>query len=785
MTAPVDKSSCRATPPERVRTRVQVEGTVQGVGFRPYVYRLARLLTLSGWVENSGRGVTIEVEGDGEHVAEFLRRLPLEIPPQASIASVGHCDAPVRMAADFVIRQSAESGPKTTQVVPDLATCPDCDRDIHDPGNRRFRYPFTNCTNCGPRYSIIEALPYDRSNTSMKHFAMCPACRAEYDDPSDRRFHAQPNACPVCGPHLALWSESGQTLATRDGALTKTAAAIREGQIVAVKGLGGFHLLVDARNDIAVRRLRERKLRAEKPFALMYPTLDAIAEDCVMAPEERSILESAAAPIMLLRTRSERGSAISEMVAPGNPYLGVMRPYTPLHILLLEELGCPVVATSGNRSDEPIVTDERDALRRLHGIADLFLVHDRPIIRPVDDSVVTIMSGREVILRRARGYAPMTMALSRPIPPATAMGAQLKNTVAVGMGTRIWISQHIGDLETPESLDSFRHTKDALARLHEVSPAVAVCDQHPEYISTKEAMAGGLPVHGVQHHHAHILACLADNEAEGPVLGIAWDGTGYGTDQTIWGGEFLEVTGSRFVRRATFLPFRLPGGDAAIREPRRSALGALAVTLGTEWLHHDDLAPVASFAKVESATIQCMLSNGINAPITTSVGRLFDAVASLLGVCQRASFEGQAAMMLEHAIGDTASERTYPFAMIQGADALGAPVLMLDWRPMIIAITRDAGRGGRIGEIASAFHNTLVEMALRVIGRLEAKRVALSGGCFQNRYLTERMIRRLRDSGVEVLWHRRIPPNDGGIAVGQLKALAAMPDVNQTATKGS
>jgi len=746
---------------------------------------LAQSLSLSGWVENSGRGVTIEIEGDSEHVAGFLRRLPLEVPPQASISRIEHCAAPLRRGTDFVIRQSAGSGPKTTQIVPDLATCPYCDRDIHDPGNRRFRYPFTNCTSCGPRYSIIESLPYDRPNTSMKRFTMCPECRAEYDDPSDRRFHAQPNACPVCGPHLALWSELGQTLATMDDALAKAAAAIREGQIVAVKGLGGFHLFVDARDDAAVRRLRERKLRAEKPFALMYPTLDSIAEDCVMAPEERSILESAAAPIMLLQRRRDRRSAISEFVAPGNPYLGVMRPYTPLHILLLEELGCPVVATSGNRSDEPIVTDERDALRRLHGIADLFLVHDRPIFRPVDDSVVTIMSGREVVLRRARGYAPMTMALSRPISPAIAMGAHLKNTVAVGMGTRIWISQHIGDLETPESLDSFRHTTDALTQLHEVSPEVVVCDQHPEYISTKEAMAYHLPLHDVQHHHAHILACLADNEAEGPVLGIAWDGTGYGTDQTIWGGEFLEVNGSRFARRATFLPFRLPGGDAAIREPRRSAVGVLAVALGNGWMRHDEIGSVASFSTVERTAIQQMLIRGINAPITTSVGRLFDAVASLLGVCQRASFEGQAAMMLEHAIGDTASERTYPFAMIQGADALGTPVLMLDWRPMIIAITHDAGIGGRIGEVASAFHNTLVEMALRVIGRLEARRVALSGGCFQNRYLTERMIHRLRDSGVEVLWHRRIPPNDGGIAVGQLMALAAMPDVNPTPTKGS
>jgi len=462
-----------------------------------------------------------------------------------------------------------------------------------------------------------------------------------------------------------------------------------------------------------------------------------------------------------------------------------MRPYTPLHTLLLEELGFPVVATSGNRSDEPIVTNEQDAVRRLHGIADLFLVHDRPIIRPVDDSVVTIMCGREVILRRARGYAPMTMALNHSIPPAIAMGAHLKNTVAVGMENRMWISQHIGDLETPESLDSFRHTTAALARLHEVSPEVVVCDQHPEYISTKEAVAHRLPIHDVQHHHAHILACLADNEAEGPVLGIAWDGTGYGSDQTIWGGEFLEVNGSRFARRATLLPFRLPGGDAAIREPRRSAVGVLAVTLGSEWMRRDQIESVARFSKAELTTLQQMLSRGINAPITSSVGRLFDAVAALLGVCQRASFEGQAAMMLEHAIGDNASEGTYPFSIVQGADALRAPVLMLDWRPMIMAITHDIRNGGGTGDIAAAFHNTLVEMALGVVGRLAAKRVALSGGCFQNRYLTERLIRHLQDSGVEVLWHRRVPPNDGGIAVGQLMALAAMPDINQTATKGS
>jgi hydrogenase maturation protein HypF len=754
----------------RERLRLVIRGAVQGVGFRPFVYRLAHETGVDGFVLNSTLGVTIEVEGNRARLDAFRDRITADRPPRAIIQSleaswldaIGYCG--------FQIRPSVRDGAASALVLPDIAICADCRRDILDPGNRRYRYPFTNCTNCGPRFSIIEALPYDRAHTSMRRFGMCPACAREYDDSADRRFHAQPNACPVCGPSLALWNARGRVIAAMDDALRGAAAAIANGYIVAVKGLGGFHLIVEARNDDAVRRLRERKHREAKPFALMFPDLDVVKRHCLVSAAAARVLESPESPIVLLSRRPDVNQ-LAPSVAPGNPNLGVMLPYTPLHVLLLREVAGPVVATSGNRSDEPICIDEAEALERLGGIADLFLVHDRPIVRHADDSIVRIVLGRELMLRRARGYAPLPIAIRAPAPPVLAVGAHLKNTVALASGPNVFVSQHLGDLDSPESTAAFIAAIGDLERLHEIAPRQVVADLHPDYRSTAHARALGLPVTQVQHHWAHIAGCMAENDLDGPALGVCWDGTGYGLDGTVWGGEFLSVAGSSFTRAACLRPFRLPGGERAVREPRRSALGILHAI--------DPRMPLpahlsAAFSDVEKRVLVDALDRGINAPVTTSAGRLFDAIASLTGLRQRTGFEGQAAMDLEFA-ADPAVDEDYPFDITrEGARvALGswqAPPLVLDWARMIRAIAADARGGVATAVIAARVHNTFAAMIVSV-ARLHAEpAVVLSGGCFQNRYLTERAVTALRQAGFRPYWHQRIPPNDGGIALGQVAA---------------
>jgi hydrogenase maturation protein HypF len=530
------------------RIAIVVRGAVQGVGFRPFVYRLSADLHLPGWVANTPAGVFIEAEGEKARLDLFLLRLQREIPPRASIQSLECTFLDPVGYAEFTIRESDLSGETTTIVPPDIATCPDCLSEIFDPSNRRHRYPFTNCTNCGPRYSIITALPYDRPNTTMAGFRMCDACNTEYANPADRRFHAQPNACPVCGPRLELWSPSGTTLAMQDEALQAAADAIRNGHTVALKGLGGFHLMVDARNQHAVQRLRTSKRREEKPFALMFPSADQIDDVCEVSELERRLFHSPESPIVLLRRKHthQSPSPITPAVAPGNPSLGVLLPYTPLHHLLMRTLGFPVVATSGNISDEPICTNEHEALRRLAGIADLFLVHDRPITRHVDDSLVRVMLGRELVLRRARGYAPLPVRLSRELPDTIAVGPHLKNTVAVARGRNAFLSQHIGDLETRESQEAFERQIASLQSLYRIRPTRVVSDMHPDYLSTQYAQRLGLPVFAVQHHFAHVASCMAENDLQGQVLGVSWDGTGYGPDGTIWGGEFLITTPEGF-----------------------------------------------------------------------------------------------------------------------------------------------------------------------------------------------------------------------------------------------
>jgi hydrogenase maturation protein HypF len=747
------------------RLRVAIRGAVQGVGFRPFVYRLANDLGLKGWVNNSPQGVFIEVEGSADRLKQFLLRLPDEKPPRSSIQSLESSVLDPVEFIDFEIRDSDESGEKTALVLPDIATCPDCMSEVIDPLDRRYRYPFTNCTNCGPRFSIIETLPYDRVNTTMKAFDMCDECRAEYEGPADRRFHAQPNACPKCGPQIELWDRDGDVIAKFHDAIVGAAQALLNGRIVAVKGLGGFHLMADAWNDAAVAELRRRKRREEKPFAVMFASLSALQSVCETDALEAQLLTSPESPIVLLARKLDVQSSLSGYIAPGNPYLGAMLPYTPLHYLLMKELDRPVVATSGNLSDEPICTDEKDALKRLSEIADIFLVHDRPIARHVDDSIVRVMMDRPMVIRRARGYAPLPVPLRENVPPIVSVGSHLKNSVALSAGTNAFISQHIGDLETPEALKAFRNVIKSFEKLYEVSPAVIACDAHPDYLSTKFADQTGLERKLVQHHYAHILSCMAENEVIAPALGIAWDGTGLGTDGTIWGGEFLVVNEAGFERMAHLRTFRLPGGDAAVKEPRRSAMGLLYEIFGERLFDRHDLFPVLSFMPFELKTIKRMLEGGLNAPKTSSAGRLFDAVASIMGLREKVRFEGQAAMELDF-IADRDESRAYEFEL-----AAGTP-LVIDWETTINSIIADTADGVTASRIAAKFHNTLVEMMVRIAVMADEASVVLSGGCFQNKYLTERAIKRLRESGFNVYWHQRVPTNDGGIALGQIAAAA-------------
>jgi hydrogenase maturation protein HypF len=843
----------------KARLKLAVRGAVQGVGFRPFVFRLAEELKLVGWVNNSPQGVFIEVEGPRPVLEKFLLRIESNKPVRSFIQSLESSWLDAVGFKNFEIRASETGGGKTALVMPDIATCPDCIREIFDPKNRRHHYPFTNCTNCGPRFSIIESLPYDRANTSMAPFAMCPQCQAEYDDPRDRRFHAQPNACPVCGPRLELWeSRTGvapvsdfkkygdrrDACPTNDDALLAAAQAIREGKIAAIKGVGGFHLMVDARNEKAIQRLRERKHREEKPFALMFPSLESVKIVCEVSPLEERLLRSPEAPIVLLRRRkqsriSNLKSQIAGSVAPGNPNLGVMLPSNPLHHLLMAELGFPVVATSGNLSDEPICTDEREALERLGGIADVFLVHNRPIVRHVDDSIVRVMLDREMVLRRARGYAPLPVVISvatdvrrlksqsqnQSEPPhvgcyktVLAVGAHLKNSVALSVGSQVFISQHIGDLETEAANNAFRRVIADFEKLYDAKPEIIAADLHPDYLSTKFAVEStgraGLPPGqdaqkrvptkvGVQHHIAHVLSCMAENEIGPPALGVSWDGTDYGLDGTIWGGEFFQIADSKVERIAHLRPFRLPGGDKAVREPRRPAIGLLYELFGDAAFEMTHLPPFQSLAAVELSALKGMLRRKLNSPQTSSMGRLFDAVASLIGLRQQMRHEGQAAMELEFALDGMRTDDHYelPLVQIAGQSRAGVPParrarqrdqikeaifvspcetgagetpallsFVLDWAPMIEAIISDVQNSVAIGRISAKFHNALAEAVVAVANMTNSRRVVLSGGCFQNRYLTERTVRRLQAEGFQPYWHQRVPPNDGGIALGQVVA---------------
>ena len=762
-----------------MRVRVAFRGVVQGVGFRPSVFRLATSLNLTGWVVNTPDGALAEVEGPRGAAERFLLEVKGALPPRASVYSMEATWLDPAGYADFEIRESIQLGSRIALVPPDIATCHECLAEMRDPNDRRYRYPFVNCTNCGPRFSIIARLPYDRPHTTMAGFAMCAACRREYEDPLDRRFHAQPNACPACGPHIALWSSDGATLAERDAALIGAVEALRGGHIVAIKGLGGFHLLALADADDVIRRLRSRKRREEKPLALMCPSLDCARALCLMEPLEERSLTGPEHPIVLMRKRPSPDRAISELIAPGNPYLGIMLPYTPLHHLIMAELDGPVVATSGNASDEPICTDEHEALERLAGIADCFLVHNRPIHRHVDDSIVRIVAGQEQVLRRARGFAPLPVALPHEGPVTLATGAHLKNAVALATGSQVYISQHIGDLDTRPAREAHVRVAEDLLTLYEAAPALIACDAHPDYASSIEARRrsdrAASAEHGqplpqlvrVQHHYAHVLSCMLENGLEPPALGVSWDGTGLGDDGTIWGGEFLQITQTGYARVGYLRTFRLPGGDAAMREPRRSAVGVLYEIAGERALRMvqtDD----PSWDDTSAPVLARMLESGVNSPRTSSAGRLFDAVACLIGLRSVSRFEGQAAMELEWAIRNDVPPASYRLAVRD--EGLAA---ILDWEPMIAAIGDDHSAGVPLPAIARGFHEALIRGIVDMAIRVGLDRVVLSGGCWQNRYLTEGAIAALTEAGFRAYIHQRVPPNDGGIALGQVAAAHA------------
>lgn len=742
------------------RIHLDIIGMVQGIGFRPHVYGLAQQHQLTGYIQNSSAGVCMDLEGSVDQLNEFLAEFQESPPRQAVIHSlqITHLDAV--NYKEFQITPSDKNTAPTTLILPDIATCAECLAEIFDPTNRRYRYPFTNCTHCGPRYSIITDLPYDRHHTSMKDFVMCQTCKDEYCNPTNRRFHAQPNACAICGPQLILWDTQRHTIAASNDAITRAATLIDQGQIVAVKGLGGFHLFVDAKNDQAVKELRKRKQRPDKAFALMVPDLPSARQLCYISDIEQQTLTRVETPIVLLRKRP--AIQLSHDVAPYNPLLGLMLPYTPLHHILMQQLNRPLVATSANLSDEPICIDEHEAVHRLKNIADYFLVHDRPIIRPVDDSVLRVIDDQPVVIRRARGFAPLPIKIPDNAPCTLAVGGHLKNTVAYVHQGNAFLSQHVGDLDGVESLHTFQNAVTDFQNIYKSKPSLIACDLHPDYASTRHALKQNKPILAVQHHHAHIIACMAENQIRDRVLGLAFDGTGLGTDHTIWGGEFLLCTAKEFTRVANLHPFLLPCGDTASREPRRSALGLLHA-LSANFAHeYADLKSLQSFSDKELKIIPQMLAQNIQCVKTSSLGRLFDGVASILNLVQFNHFEGQGAMSLEFAINDQTCDEYYSYKILHHQYRLIA-----DWRETLRELIADVRSNTSRELIATKFHNTIVELSVDIAVRINEPRIALSGGCFQNAYLTQRLSRRLKQQGFAVYRHQNIPPNDGGIALGQ------------------
>lgn len=754
---------------EQQAKRITISGIVQGVGFRPFIYSLATNLRLTGWVRNTSSGVEIEVNGSPLSLNEFITRIRADAPPLARIDRLESVSCPPNGSVNFEIIISQAQPGAFMPISPDMCTCPDCQRELFDPANRRFRYPFINCTNCGPRFTITTDIPYDRPNTTMSGFPMCADCAREYHDPADRRFHAQPVACPVCGPRV--WFESGgERLASDEIAVQMARAWLSAGKIIAIKGLGGFHLACDASNPAAVKTLRERKKRSDKAFALMAFDLSTIEKHCTLLSEEKALLLSRQRPIILLNRNP--ASNIATQVAPGQDTLGIMLAYTPLHLLLLEpEPGYPelLVMTSGNLSEEPIAYRDDDAKTRLDNLADGYLLHDRPIHMRIDDSVTRVFHQKPYLLRRARGYAPDPIVLPRSVPPILAAGAELKNAFCLTRDHYAFLSHHIGDMENYETLCSFEEGIAHYEKLFRIQPAVITCDLHPDYLASRyarqRAQDAGLPLIEVQHHHAHLAACLADNGLDmvEPVIAFSFDGTGFGTDGAIWGSEVFYGGYTGFQRRFHLEYIPLPGGDLAVRQPGRAALAHLWQA-GIDW--EDDLPVVRSFCAADQAVIRSQITHRLNAPLTSSMGRFFDAAAALLGVRKTATYEGQPAIEFE-ALADPDETGAYDFAITDGIidPATFWEALIADWRASV-----------PIPRISARFHNGVARLVLQLSQQLRQETgcnlVALSGGVWQNQVLLDRSVRLLEDHQFRVLLHRQTPPNDGCIAFGQAMVAA-------------
>lgn len=769
------------------RRAITVEGTVQGVGFRPFVYSLAFRLGLGGYVKNQAGRVLIEVEGEPATLDRFLTELEASPPPLSRIETVAWEPRPTATESDFRIESSDGRVTSPVFISPDVATCDACLAELLDPGDRRYSYPFSNCTHCGPRLTIIRGAPYDRGRTTMAAFPMCPACREEYEDPHNRRFHAQPTACAKCGPRLDLLSSEGARIET-DDPLASFVETLTTGKIGALKGLGGFHLVCDATNEIAVKELRRRKARDEKPFALMVANAETAAQFCEIDSLERSLLLSSRRPIVLLRKRTQPETAIAEAVAPGNPCFGVMLPYTPLHHLLLRAVdGSPLLMTSGNRSDEPIAYLDEDAISRLGPIADVFLSHNRPIHVRCDDSVTRVIDGNESPIRRSRGYAPDAVRLPMSCPrPILAVGGQLKNVFALGRDRQAVLSHHMGDLDHWDAYRAFTRDIGLYEELFAARPRAIVHDLHPDYASTnyarERAASESLPLIAVQHHHAHMASCMAEHQLDEPVIGVSFDGTGFGADGAIWGGEFL-VGDYRHVRRAAHFRYvGMPGADQAIHEPWRMAIAHLRDAGCTLDCVASRISPAAL------RTVDAMLDRRFNTPPTSSAGRLFDAIAAIVGVRDRVSFEGQAAQQLEWMATEVAPEPAYPFEVATSETRPGSLshlagwqtaqfVNVIDTRPLVRAVVADVENGTNVRRIARRFHRTIVEIIVNTCCRLRRETqlnvVVLSGGTFMNALVATEAAHGLQDEGFRVCQHHTVPPNDGGLSLGQLAVAAA------------
>ncbi len=739
-----------------------IRGVVQGVGFRPFIFRLAKELDIKGWIINSSQGVFIDAESDRKTLESFINKIDTDRPKNSYIQSFEHTWRDAEGFETFEIRESKESGSKTALVLPDISTCNDCLEEIFDPQNKRYLYPFTNCTNCGPRYSIIADLPYDRCNTTMGEFEMCPECRAEYTDPLNRRFHAEPTACPNCGPQVTLTGSDSIVLYEKHEAILNAVKALKDGKILALKGIGGYQLLCDASNTEAVKTLRKRKRRSEKPFALMFPNAEMVIAECEVSESELRLLSSVEAPIVLLKKRKNIQSAISNECASGNPYLGIMLPYSPLHHIFMKEIGLPIVATSGNISEEPICINEEEAFEKLADIADFFLIHNRKILRHVDDSITRVVAGNEVMLRRARGYAPLPVILKSIKGVTLAAGPHLKNTISINKANNVFISQHIGDLENIESINAFKRVINDIRSFYELTPERVICDMHPDYISTKYAETLDIPVHKVQHHYAHVLSCMAENDLDGcDLLGVSWDGTGYGSDGTIWGGEFIVPQGIDFKRAGYFKPFRLPGGEQAIHDVWKIGFSLLYSVYGEKVFELDN---IPFLKRNDALLVKKLLEKNINSPVTTSAGRLFDGISAIIGIRDTVNYEAHAAMELEFAADDFKTNEYFSFSI----EELNCSFIF-NWEDMIKGIVADLSKNVPQAKLAAKFHNTLAEAIVQIAQRLKYSKVLLTGGCFLNKYLFEKSINRLTEEGFRVYTQQRVPPGDGGISLGQMK----------------